>query len=310
MIFLFLPSILLSSGEDGFIKLMATKYQFDSRYIQDILSKATFKPKTLKIYNTPFKSYKNDASWTTYETKIITDKKIKSAKKFIKKYENYLQKAQDLYLVPKEYIAAFIGVESNFGSITGRDNIFDSLTTLSFYPNRKKEFFKNELVNFLIMCRSKAIDPLKQKGSFAGAMGCVQQLPSVHLKYGVDLNGDGDKNLYDMVDCIGTIANFMHQNGWQNGKVVTVKAVDKGSRYSGLRTGYNKLYSLNDLAKYGITPKKKFDEEIASLLQLRGKNRDELWLGAKNFRVLTNYNNSTNYGMAIHNIAQMIKKSY
>jgi membrane-bound lytic murein transglycosylase B len=111
-----------------------------------------------------------------------------------------------------------------------------------------------------------------------------------------------------MKDCIGTIANFMHVNGWDSKKVVTVRALFGKDRYKGLTTGYNKLYSLKELKKHNITPTKELDEDVVSLLQLRGKTKDELWLGAKNFRVLTTYNNSTNYGMAIFQIAQRLMK--
>jgi membrane-bound lytic murein transglycosylase B len=305
---LIFPIFLFASGEDSFIKKMVQKHGFNSQSLQTLFSKASVKPKILKIYNTPFRAYKNDASWTTYKSKIITKKKIQRAKVFIKKYKKQLLKAEKIYQVPHEYIVAFIGVETNFGVITGKENIFDALTTLSFYKNRKKKFFTDELESFLVMCKDKGINPLTQKGSFAGAMGCVQQLPSVHLKYGVDFNEDGDKNLFDMKDCIGTIANFMHVNGWDSKKVVTVRALFGKDRYKGLTTGYNKLYSLKELKKHNITPTKELDEDVVSLLQLRGKTKDELWLGAKNFRVLTTYNNSTNYGMAIFQIAQRLMK--
>lgn len=99
------------------------------------------------------------------------------------------------------------------------------------------------------MTKEKHLDPLRQKGSFAGAMGCVQQLPSVHHIYGVDFNGDGVKNLFDMEDCIGTIANFMQVNGWENGRVVTVRASYHDKRYEGLTTGFDKIYTIDELDK-------------------------------------------------------------
>ena len=156
------------------------------------------------------------------------------------------------------------------------------------------------------MCRDKDINPLTQTGSFAGAMGCVQQLPSVHHLYGVDFDGDGERNLFSMKDCIGTIANFMHVNGWENARRITVQAMYKEKRYEGLTTGFDKIYTIDKLKANGVSPILFFPESSASLLQIRDTNHDELWLGAQNFRVLTAYNNSTNYAMAIHQIAQRL----
>ena len=289
-----------------FIVEMTNTYGFKKPLLEKLFSQTTFKATTLNIYNIPFKAYKNDASWRRYKKHIITDKKINDAKKFLQRYHDTLEKAENIYKVPKEYIAAFIGVESNFGRFKGKHNILDSLATLAFFENRKQDFFRFELEHFLLMCRDKGINPLTQTGSFAGAMGCVQQLPSVHHLYGVDFDGDGDKNLFSMQDCIGTIANFMHANGWENDALVTMQASYGAKRYEGLVTGYDKIYTIETLKESGIVPVQFFPQTKASLLQIRDTNHDELWLGAHNFRVLTAYNNSTNYAMAIHQIAQRL----
>ncbi len=310
MIILILPLLLhgidLAKSED-FIDMMVKKHHFDREYLTKLFSSANFTPKSLKIYNTPFKKYLTDASWQKYKTKIITPKKIAKCKVFMREYKEYLDKASKIYQVPKEYITAFIAIESDLGRVYGDENIFNNLTTLALYKNRKQLFFKKELEEFLLLSREKGFDPRVKFGSFAGAMGCVQQLPSIHRRYGVDLDGDGVSDEESMADCIGTIANFMHQNGWKNKRVVTIKAKYKGRRYRGLKSGYNKIYSINFLKKHGITPQGRFTEGRASLLQLRGKDHDELWLGAKNFRVLTRYNNSTNYGMAIYQIVNRLQ---
>jgi len=314
VLLLCLPVISISQDLDistntktqSFIEKMATKYGFEREKLYALFKKAKFQKKTLHIYNTPFKTYKNDASWTRYKKHIITDEKIQNAKVFMKTYHDSLLKAEQTYQVPKEYIAAFIGVESNFGTFMGDKNIFDSLATLAFFDNRKEDFFRLELEYFLLITRDKRLDPLKQKGSFAGAMGCVQQLPSVHHIYGVDFDEDGVKNLFDMDDCIGTIAHFMQANGWENERVVTVQASYHDSRYKGLVTGFDKIYTLEELKNNNIKPIHFFPEEKASLLQIRDTDHDELWLGANNFRVLSAYNHSTNYAMAIYQIAKRL----
>ncbi|HIO90640.1 MAG TPA: lytic murein transglycosylase [Campylobacterales bacterium] len=274
---------------------------------QELFLKAKFKPNILKIYNSPISSYKSDASWTTYKKHILTNAKLKRARKFLVEYKDTLSRAENIYHVEKEYIAAFIAIESDFGNYTGESNIFDALTTLAFHKNRKQDFFKYELDEFLTLSDEKGWNPLKQYGSFAGAMGCVQQLPSVHRKYGVDFNNDGKKDLFDLEDCIGTIANFMYQNGWEVDRQVAIRASFKGKRYKGLETGYNKIYSLSKLKNHGINPRQPFTQKTATLLQLRDTTHHELWLGLKNMQIITTYNNSTNYGMAIYKFATKLQ---
>jgi membrane-bound lytic murein transglycosylase B len=271
------------------------------------LPKGNLKKDVLARYKAPIKSYKTDASWERYKRAVLTPSRIKKAKNFIRKYKDELERAEEIYGVDKEYIVAFLAIETNFCSYTGNRSVYDVLWTLSHNKNRMQNFFKKEFEALQTLAKLENKDIRSYRGSFAGAMGCVQQLPSVHLKYGVDFDGDGKKDLYSLVDSIGTIASFMHRNGWEKRKKVAVRARYKGNRYFGeLETGYNRLYSLATLKKYGIIPREK-SENIVSLLQLRGADHDELWLGQKNMRVLTAYNHSTNYGMALYKFAQRLK---
>jgi len=269
--------------------------------------KANLRYDVLARYKAPKKTHKTDASWARYRKNVLKTSRIKRAKAFMKRYSKELKKAEKTYNVDKEYIVAFIAIESNFCSYTGNYVVYDVLYTLANCQNRMQNFFQQELKALKRLSALQDKDIRSYKGSFAGAMGCVQQLPSVYLKYSVDFDHDGKKDLYSLVDCIGTIANFMKKNGWQKGATVTVRARYKGSRYSGLETGYNRLYDLKTLKKHGITPRKKIKEKVVSLLQLRDIDHDELWLGCKNMRVLTAYNHSTNYGMAIYKFAQRLK---
>ena len=277
-------------------------------FISCSMPKANFEKSVLARYKAPKNSYKTDALWTKYEKSVLTDARVKRAKKFMKRYSKELLKAEKIYGVEKEYIVSFLAIETNFCSYTGNYRVYDVLYTLANHKNRMQNFFKNELCQLKLLADEEKKDIRSYRGSFAGAMGCVQQLPSVHRRYGVDFDGDGKKDLYSIKDSIGTIASFMHRNGWEKGACVAVRARYKAKRYNGpLQTGYNKLYSLETLKKYGITPRKRIKEDIVSLLQLRGKTYDQLWLGCKNMRVLTAYNHSTNYGMALYTFAQRLK---
>jgi len=170
-----------------------------------------------------------------------------------------------------------------------------------------KKFFKSELEHLFLMAREQGYDITKLEGSFAGAMGMVQQVPSVFLKYGMDYNRDGVKDPWNLEDAIGIIAKFMHKNGWRKGAQVAVPTKFKGKRYTKLKTSHRRTLPLSTILKHGIKPLEPFNEPKAYLLKNRNLTHDDIWLGAKNFRVLTRYNNSTSYGMAIHLIAESVK---
>ena len=155
--------------------------------------------------------------------------------------------------------------------------------------------------------REENRDIYSQYGSFAGAMGAVQQVPSVQRKFMVDYNGDGKRDPWDLEDCIGVIAKFMNKKGWVQGAVVAVPTNFNGTRFTKLKTSHKKKFSVSYLKKKGIRPTEPFYESKAYLLKNRNKDHDDVWMGGKNFRVLTKYNNSTSYGMAIHIIAQSVK---
>ena len=157
------------------------------------------------------------------------------------------------------------------------------------------------------MAREQGYDITKLQGSFAGAMGMVQQVPSVFRKYGMDYNRDGVKDPWDLEDSIGIIARFMHKNNWRKGALVAVPTEFKGKRYRRLKTSHRRTLLLTTILKHGIKPLGRFNESKAYLLKNRNLTHDDIWLGARNFKVLTRYNNSTSYGMAIHLIAQAVK---
>jgi len=274
-----------------------------------VLKHAKLDRDTLARYTGKYKVGTTNGSWERYKAHVLDKKSLAKAIKFKKAYYPTLQRASRVYNVDMDYIVGFMGVESKFGEYTGDYNILDALTTLAFHKNRMQKFFKNELKHLFLFAREKGYRITKLEGSFAGAMGCVQQVPSVARRHKSDFNNDGVTDPWDLEDCIGSIAKFMHKNGWKKGALVAVPASYKGKRYKGLRTTHRKTLPLGTIQKHGITPKGPFNESRAYLLKNRNLTHDDLWLGAKNFRVLTRYNNSTSYGMAIHLIAQYVKGS-
>ena len=318
---LLLPLVLFSSEErppipydflakkeaQQFIHKMVKKHGFESSDLKRILGDARLDRDTLARYTGRYKKNTTVGTWQRFKAHVLDPESLEKAEKFKKKYARILKKAEDDYHVDAEYIVGFIGVESKFGEYTGEYRLLDSLATLAFHKNRMQKFFRSELEHFFLMCREEGFDPYRLKGSFAGAMGVVQQMPSIYRKYGMDYNGDGKKDPWSAEDAIGIIARFMHKNGWKQDAQVAIRAAFKGKRYKGLKTGYKTSYTLSKLRSFSVTPKTHYSFRKASLIKLTDKTFDELWLGAPNFKILIRYNPSSNYAMAIHKTAQHIK---
>jgi len=291
----------------NFVDMMVNKYHFKRNYMRAVLNSAKLDRDTLARYTGKYKVGSTNGTWERYKAHVLDKESLAKAVQFKKSYKKTLRRAEKTYNVDMDYIVGFMGVESKFGEYTGDYSVLDALATLAFHKNRMKKFFKAEFKHLFLLAREKGYKITKLQGSFAGAMGCVQQVPSIARKHKSDFNGDGISDPWDVEDCIGSIAKFMHKNGWKKGRLVAVKASFKGKRYKGLKTTHRRTISLKTIKKNGIKPQGTFSESNAYLLKNRNLTHDDLWLGAKNFKVLTRYNNSTSYGMAIHLIAEHVK---
>jgi len=244
--------------------------------------------------------------WDRYAKSILSTRRIIDGVSFVKKHENTFLRVEKKYGIPKEYIAAIVGIESAFGKNVGKYPLFDTLVTLAFEENRRNKFFKKELMEFLKLFKRQKLNPKNAKGSYAGAMGLVQFLPSNYEYYGVDFDGDGRISLQCPDDAIASVANYFKKNGWRKGEPVAIQAKYKGRRFSEYETGYKYTYNSNQLK--GITPMGAWSYTgKIRLIKLERKRYDELWFGAKNFFVITRYNHSSYYAMAVHQLAQRIK---
>ena len=314
---LVLPGVLLFSGVDysrhprakAFVATMHTKHRFDRRYVLKLLKQAKHQPKTLARYQGRHKVGATDFSWHRYKSKILIPESIALGRKFMYKNKKWLRKASRKYGVSPAIITAFIRVESKFGLFGSEYSVWDSLVTLAFNPNRKQRFFRGELEKVLILARREHLDPLKLRGSFAGAMGCVQQVPSMYLRHGTDLDGDGRRDPNSMADCIGSIAAFLHRNGWRDARATLVPARAKDNGFLKLRSGYKSRYSLATLRRYGIQPTRRFHEKNAYFVRLKDGKKWDLYLGDRNYRIITLYNASKRYAVTIALYAQALKSA-
>jgi len=281
-----------------FINQMSKQYGFSKSYLTQILSQAKHKQSVLNRYNGTLHNA-TDYSWSRYKAKILIPESVELGKNFMQKYSKYLKRAEHNFGVEKEIITSFIRVESKFGLYGGEYRVVDVLATLAFNPNRKKRFFKSELKKALILSRREHINPLNLRGSFAGAMGCVQQMPSIYLRYGVDLDGNGKRDPNSMADCIGSIAKFLSRNGWINNLAPISRARVKGNSFLNLRSGYRSYYKLLTLENFGVYAPSWWSERGAYFVRLRDGKSYDIFLGNHNYRVITKYNASKQYATSI-----------
>jgi len=247
--------------------------------------------------------------WDYYEKVMLKESKVTKGIAFMHRHRDTLLEAYRKYGVQPEYITAIIGIESHYGVNTGKFPVFDTLTTLAFEQHRRKRYFKSELKEFLLMTKREKVNPTHVMGSSAGAIGLGQFMPSNYRTYVVDFNGDGKKRMNNPRDAIGSVAYYFKRHGWRRGQPVAVRVSYPGKRFRGHKTGYRHKYSRASLKN--ITPKWQFDYQgKVHLIKLKRYGFDELWYGTKNFYVITRYNHSSYYAMAVYQLAERIKKSY
>ncbi len=283
----------------AFASMMHKKYGFSEAYIINTLKKAHFREDILARYRGKHRVGSTDFSWSRYKHKILIPESVELGKRFMHKYKKWLNIASKKYKVSPEIITAFIRVESKFGLYGDEYRVIDALATLGLFKNRKYRFFKSELEKLFILAKKRHLNILKLRGSFAGAMGCVQQVPSIQLRYGIDLDGNGRADPNSMIDCIGSIAYFLHINGWRDSLPPIIEAKVKGDGFKRLKSGYKSLYPLYILKRYGITPTKDIALKKAYFIRLRDGKRYDIYLGTRNYRIITLYNASKRYAVTI-----------
>lgn len=294
---------------DAFIEQMVKKHKFSKMELEKLFSQAKIYDSILEAIARPAES----KPWYQYRPIFVTPQRTQSGIEFWKKHKAALEKAEQKYGVPQEIIVAIIGVETRYGRHAGRYPVFDALATLAFaYPPRAS-FFKSELEHFLLMTREEKIPPSKLLGSYAGAMGLPQFISSSFRRYAVDFDGDGKRDLWNNpTDAIGSVANYFHKHRWKTGQAVTHKVKVQGSAYKKLISRKLKPeYSQQELLKNGVILPDNFTTAAkGKLFEFEQQGLPEYWVGWDNFYVITRYNHSALYSMAVYQLSQKIKKGY
>ena len=318
--FAFAKDYTQKSEVKAFIKELTSEYKMDEVYLNRLFSQVKVYETALKAFRprkkknrTPAqiatlkRMYPKYGAWDRYSKHKITDTRAKQGVNFIKRHQKVFDKIEKDFVVPQEYVAAIIGIETVYGGNVGKYPVFDTLTTLAFEKNRRNKFFKKQLKKFIELSQTEKFNPKDVYGSYAGAIGLGQFMPSNYKAYGVDFNGDGRITLQKAGDAIASVANYLQKNGWRKNEEVATRVSYDGMRFRAYKTGYKKTYNRDDLK--GISPKEKWDYKgKVRLIKLNKKNYDELWYGAKNFFVITRYNHSAYYAMSVHLLAMKIRK--
>jgi membrane-bound lytic murein transglycosylase B len=259
------------------------------------------------------KPAEQELEWYQYRPIFIKEKRISMGVEFWREHRQLLAEVSDKMGVPEEIIVAIIGVETFYGTYRGNDPVFDSLVTLSFdYPRRAK-FFSQELEQFLLLVREQGFDARSLRGSYAGAMGMPQFIASSYRNYAIDFDGDGQINLFDSIaDIAGSVANYFVKHGWQRGgRVARPLVVGANNSVDQIEPGVKPMYQWQELRQKGFESRFEIEADApVALVRLEQQDSPEYWAGFQNFYVITRYNHSELYAMAVYQLAKLIRHEF
>ena len=296
-----------SKAVRNFINEMVEQHAFNSNELQSVFAEAHLHQSILDAISRPAES----KPWYDYRPIFVTADRSKGGVNFWQQHIGTLQKASSVYGVPEEIMVAIIGVETRYVRHTGRYPVLDALSTLAFaYPPRSS-FFRKELKEYLLMTREEGLTPGKQLGSYAGAMGMQQFIPSSFRHYAVDFDNDGKRDLWTSpADAIGSVGNYFKRHHWKPGQPIASPVKVHGNRYQALVDGNLKpRYSPQELMDNGVILPQGLPSDLKGvLLKLETRDGPEYWVGWHNFYVISRYNHSALYSMAVYQLSQQIKQ--
>jgi len=309
--------VLKRADVQDFIKLAVESSELTKEEIENYLVKAVASEKAQTArQNQP----EVKATWSRYRNRYVTSSRINNGAKFVKENFEILESVERDFGVSKFYIASIIGCETNYGSFLGTYNPLDAIFTRAFEP--ENSFWQKELIQLFILSKEYNLDPKTIKSSWSGALGLGQFIPSSYNYYGVDYDGNGIVDMYNSrKDGIASVANYLRENGWKTGSFA-VSEVTVGKKFASLEdddiaklqlpfnlNNFRTKITVNDLLNEGFEFDDKFNEKISPLLVYE-QGKTKLYLGFDNFRVITKYNRSSKYALAVHQLALEISKRF
>lgn len=293
---------------EAFVDYTARTYDVPPQRIREVLAQAEFKQPIIDAISRPAEKTR---TWAEYRPIFVNDARIQGGRDFLARHRAALDRVAAETGVPAEYIVAIIGVETSYGRITGNYRVLDALYTLAFGYPRRAPFFAGELAQLFALTKQEPqLDLLALKGSYAGAMGMGQFMPSSYRLWAKDGDGDGRRDLLThLPDVFASIANYFVVHGWQRGGPVVARAMRDPGAADFAPDSLDPVHPLADLAARGYRPLQGEPvAEGATLLSLDGAAGKEYWLGYRNFYVITRYNRSPMYALSVHQLAQAIAR--
>ena len=299
----------LTTKERVFIKKMVKQHHFDESYLTRLLQQAHYQQRAVHLLHHPFEK----KPWDYYQNYFITTERIKHGVTYWHQHQQTLDRITKKYGVPASVIVAIIGVESHYGKHIGKFPELDTLSTLAFHQTTRSDFFQRELEKLLLLARRDHLKIQDLTGSYAGALGIPQFMPSSYLFYGID---DSHNKRIDLLhnhkDAIASIANYLHKAGWHSDQPVAYQAYHQSSIKPYLISADAKVtQSIRHLWQNGIRVHKPLNRKLkAALIAMHKTQGDEYWVVFKSFNAIMAYNPRTTYALAVYLLSQRIKQNY
>ncbi|WP_375591550.1 lytic murein transglycosylase B [Chitiniphilus eburneus] len=294
-----------------YLDTVAVEQNMDRASLDALFLRVTPQPAILPIFDRPGTS----RPWYQFREGFLSDSRIVGGARFMRRYPEILDAVQQRYGVPAELITAIVGVETNYGRLTGNYRVLDVLTTMAFDYPRRADFFRKELTEFLLLAREEESDPLSFMGSYAGAMGWPQFMPSSFRAYAVDWNGDHHRDIWGTPeDVIASVAHYLELHGWQRhgDSYQPVNVREDNTLAEVMEKPFDLTHSVAELMQRGAMPLEELDTaQPAVLFTLETEpGVERYYLGLTNFYVVTRYNRSKHYATAVFELASAIRGAY
>ena len=303
------PATVLAASIDAqaaaaFSEQMQQRYGFNAASLKSTLGSATRLDSVLAAMVKPAEK----KPWHAYRPIFMTPERIEAGVAFWDQHEAALTRAESEYGVPASIIVAIIGVETFYGRNAGNYRVLDALATLAFHFPPRAPFFRSELENFLLLTRDEQIEPGAPKGSYAGAMGLPQFMPSSFRNFAVDFDKDGKRNIWtDPDDAIGSVGNYLARHGWQRAQPIVAQAATRPANANQASEGVELVKPVGEYRAAGVQPLDDIDATLpAVLLAFEDVDSMEYWFGFRNFHAITRYNRSPKYALAVAQLAEAV----
>ncbi|PSJ44839.1 lytic murein transglycosylase B [Zobellella endophytica] len=299
----------LNHEQQQWLDELTGKFELPRAELTEAVAQASYQQSIIDAMTRPAEG----KPWHQYRPIFLTEKRLQQGVAFWQQHADTLARAERELQVPAQIIAAIIGVETFYGVHMGSHKVLDALYTLGFHYPPRGEFFRSEFGHYLQLAREQNWSLDEHKGSYAGAMGMGQFISSSYRHYAVDFDGDGKRDLFAPTDAIGSVANYFHQHRWQWNEDVAYPArvTDADTADALLSPALEIDKTWAELAAAGVVLDRQLDADTpVKLIKLDGLEGPEYWVVRHNFYVITRYNRSPLYAMAVYQLSEQIKQAY